>query len=447
MGRLPRLFRPAAWPIAAKLSVALLLVALFPMMAVGAYNLRTSMSAVEAIELRNLELLAVSTAQGLDQLLLDTRRQIVAIAGDPRVVAFMSAPTEEREWLLPTLRDALDNVRQAHPDYANIFLMDTTGLTWFDTDPLFIGKNFGFRDYFKAALQGRVYLSSLLVDAVNKRPGLFISAPIHSDEGAVIGVAAIKMWGEALWAIIDEVRLGETGHAFLVDQDGVIIGHPDKSLLYHSLAPLSLETLQAIVAERRFLCDHIESLELVDLAEAIVGAREPGHKRYYAPAMESWQVAGFGPLENHTWVVGVTEPEEQFLVSLHRLRASAGLSALAMALLAVGLALVLARGIVRPIRALIGAARALERGDFDPGSLAEVARVQDDMGQLVRVFRRMAVEVQAREERLKRQVEELRIEIDEAKKARQVAEITETDYFQRLREHAREMRERAKAVS
>ena len=56
----------------------------------------------------------------------------------------------------------------------------------------------------------------------------------------------------------------------------------------------------------------------------------------------------------------------------------------------------------------------------------------------------MAVEVQAREERLKRQVEELRIEIDEVRKARQVAEITETEYFQDLRQHAAKMRKRAK---
>jgi hypothetical protein len=41
---------------------------------------------------------------------------------------------------------------------------------------------------------------------------------------------------------------------------------------------------------------------------------------------------------------------------------------------------------------------------------------------------------------LKRQVEELRIEIDLAKQARQVREITETEYFQQLRERARALR-------
>jgi hypothetical protein len=66
------------------------------------------------------------------------------------------------------------------------------------------------------------------------------------------------------------------------------------------------------------------------------------------------------------------------------------------------------------------------------------------LARLAKVFGEMAIEVQAREEQLKRQVEELRIKIDEVKKAKQVAEITETEYFRRLREHAREMRERTK---
>jgi len=94
--------------------------------------------------------------------------------------------------------------------------------------------------------------------------------------------------------------------------------------------------------------------------------------------------------------------------------------------------------ITGPLRRIIGAAQMLERGDvFQPERLEPVARGSDELSQL-------AIEVQAREERLKRQVQELRIEIDQAKKAKQVAEITETEYFRGLREHAAKLRERTK---
>jgi hypothetical protein len=48
--------------------------------------------------------------------------------------------------------------------------------------------------------------------------------------------------------------------------------------------------------------------------------------------------------------------------------------------------------------------------------------------------------VRAREDRLRREVAELRIEIDEAKQAQRVAEITGSDYFQELRGRASELR-------
>jgi twitching motility two-component system response regulator PilH len=47
---------------------------------------------------------------------------------------------------------------------------------------------------------------------------------------------------------------------------------------------------------------------------------------------------------------------------------------------------------------------------------------------------------QARERALRQEVQALKIEIDEAKRERQVAEITETDYFQQLRDRARRLR-------
>lgn len=49
-------------------------------------------------------------------------------------------------------------------------------------------------------------------------------------------------------------------------------------------------------------------------------------------------------------------------------------------------------------------------------------------------------EAKEREERLQRQIEQLRIELDEALLTKQVEEITESDYFQRLREQAEDLR-------
>jgi two-component system cell cycle response regulator len=101
----------------------------------------------------------------------------------------------------------------------------------------------------------------------------------------------------------------------------------------------------------------------------------------------------------------------------------------------------LEREYLEEVGRVIDAAAAVEAGAFDPAALDIVAARSDALGQLARTFQRMAREVRAREERLREEVRELRIEIDVARQERQVAEITETDYFRTLRERGATLRQ------
>jgi DNA-binding response OmpR family regulator len=95
---------------------------------------------------------------------------------------------------------------------------------------------------------------------------------------------------------------------------------------------------------------------------------------------------------------------------------------------------------LRNVALVTDAAAAVEAATFAPDNLAAVAARSDALGRLARVFQRMAQEVYAREQRLRQQVQQLRIELDEARQARQVAEITDTDYFQQLEAKAQDLR-------
>jgi len=97
---------------------------------------------------------------------------------------------------------------------------------------------------------------------------------------------------------------------------------------------------------------------------------------------------------------------------------------------------------LRQVARLTSAAAAVEAGGFDPTSLDDVAQSGGELGRLARVFQSMVREVQARVQRLQQQVQELRIEIDHSRKERQVAEVTETDYFRRLQQEAQMLRAR-----
>jgi len=108
-----------------------------------------------------------------------------------------------------------------------------------------------------------------------------------------------------------------------------------------------------------------------------------------------------------------------------------------------------AQAMTKGLLRLTGAARHMEGGDLKEEHIKELLEEnsQDEIGNLSRVFGRMAHEVIAREKALRKQVEQLKIEIDLAKKNKQVEELTGSDFFQELQAKSKAIRERQKAQS
>jgi HAMP domain-containing protein len=111
------------------------------------------------------------------------------------------------------------------------------------------------------------------------------------------------------------------------------------------------------------------------------------------------------------------------------------------------LAVLLARTIVSPILRLTNTARLIEAGHWDKVNTAEIEKSGGgaEVGQLARVFASMANQIHARETELRKQVEGLKIVIDETKRKKAVEEITENEFFQDLSKRATEMRQRRSA--
>ncbi|HET6443892.1 MAG TPA: response regulator [candidate division Zixibacteria bacterium] len=95
---------------------------------------------------------------------------------------------------------------------------------------------------------------------------------------------------------------------------------------------------------------------------------------------------------------------------------------------------------LKHVSLLTDAAAAIEAEMFEPDSLLAVRKRKDELGRLARVFQRMAKEIHLREQKLKQEVQQLRIELDAACQAQQVAEITDSDYFQQLQSKAQDLR-------
>lgn len=79
---------------------------------------------------------------------------------------------------------------------------------------------------------------------------------------------------------------------------------------------------------------------------------------------------------------------------------------------------------------------------YDPAALARNEFGDETLEALAREFAEMAARVRQREEALKQEIVQLRIEIDESKKRQEVKSILDSDQFRALKAQARQLRER-----
>lgn len=89
---------------------------------------------------------------------------------------------------------------------------------------------------------------------------------------------------------------------------------------------------------------------------------------------------------------------------------------------------------------LIGVLQLINAKDPDTGEVVPFG--SDDVLEALVMMASAALDGYIREEKLRQVIAQLRIEIDEGHRAKQVAEITDTQYFKKLQEQARAMREK-----
>ena len=375
------LTRPGSWPMVVKMSIAMLLTSLLPMFMTSLYQLQGSVDSLSQSEQQNLIRVANSTSARLSQVLTDSRSLANYIADDPEFSEMLVHPSVAGR---ASIKAKLDSLVRAIPYIHPIILIDTDGLVLVSNDPGEIGTSAAFRDYFKQAMQGRPYMTGMLVGSVTGEPGVSYSHPLFDHSGRVIGVLGLRIKGTKFADILNDVTKDSNRHALLIDGDGVLIYYPDKAHLYSSLMPLSSEKLDLIRSDRRFRRDAIKSLDMPALATAMTGATAPGSISFYSTLSGTAEVAGFSPVRANNWVVGISESRSEFEAPMYKLFMHVLYSVIIVGVFFVIMALLFARSIVRPIERLTHAAHALKRGDYVQATIKVTS--DDEIGRLARTF-------------------------------------------------------------
>ncbi len=368
---------PAAWPLAFKMTLAMVATALLPMLVAGLYNLRAAAEAVSEGELRFVEQIATSTAGRLSQFITDNRQLARALGSDTDFEEALASAAAASA-AAPMLGEKLRRIVHANPDLQRVSLAGRDGRVLVSSDEGFVGRELGTEPWMHEALQGRASMTSLIRDPGGGLPGVVMVQPVSAADGSVLGATVLRLRGSSLATLVDEVRNDPSLTPFLVDRQGTLLHHLQEDLVFQPLAGVG-ETA---------------------LAAAVAGAQSPGHAAYRSGLNARDEIAGFAPVTAHQWVLGVSKSRTDFEAPLTALYEKLRWSLLLVGLLFIGLALRFARSIVRPIRALTQAAGALKEGQYDTAGV-EVKR-KDELGQLGRTFNVMVDVLRQRERERRR---------------------------------------------
>ena len=166
------------------------------------------------------------------------------VAQDPAVVRALAEKRVEG------LNGRLEDFAQRSNAEA-IYVMDANGWTIaasnYRNEVNFLGKNYGFRPYFKDAMAGKRG-EFFAIGATTFKPGYFIGDPVRDANGDAIGVVALKVALSELtgaWAA--------TGDDILVtNNDGIVVFATSDDWRYRSISPLSETQRAEIAAKQQF---------------------------------------------------------------------------------------------------------------------------------------------------------------------------------------------------
>ncbi len=123
-------------------------------------------------------------------------------------------------------RPLLQNFAAAYP---YVYLVSTTNLTGMNVarNDGETPKDYSDRYWFLRARSGMPLVFESLIGRTIGRPALIVSMPIRRSGAKIVGVGMFATDLAQLTAQVHAAKLGQTGFAYLVDQQNRVIAHPD----------------------------------------------------------------------------------------------------------------------------------------------------------------------------------------------------------------------------
>ena len=346
-----------------KIITVMLIVSLLPFAIFWGITLRETNDRIRI----DTEQLMAQTAQGLGNQIdgwINNNVSILRTAAKlPEIISMQGAQQ----------RPILRTIQKQYPWMYLVFTVGTDGMNVSRNDDVPL-KDYSDRQYYKSIIRGKNLSWQTLIGKTSKKPSLVLAVPIKSDNQTV-GIMAAAMTVDDISKNIGTWKTGKTGYAFLVDEKGYVISHPNRQY----------------VAKRKNLNSH----------PLIANYRKKGWTtittRFEMPNKQS--ALGHVRSNNYGWVLALQQEDTEVFAALNRVQKFA-LTLLGCTILLVSvIAWFSARAIVTPVMKLTDAAERMSLGELN---VKIDIKSRDEIGLLAQAIGRMQTSLRLAMNRLRR---------------------------------------------
>ena len=221
-------------------------------------------------------------------------------------------------------------------------------------------------EYFQNAISGKKTASDPFESKLINDVIVVYSVPIVND-GKIVGVLASVRDGNELSNTIKDIKYGEGSLAFMVNNEGTMIAHEDKSLvlqMYNTFKELEKDPS---------LKDMADVIKLMTEEKTGVGEYTFNNETRYM---------GYAPIAGTDWSLGIAAPKSVTMAKINDLLLSMLLVSAAFLLISFVSTLLIARSFSRPIKAASDHLQMIAAGDFSIEVPEEYLKNEDEIGVL-----------------------------------------------------------------
>ena len=332
-----------------QLASILLVIVIVPQIFLGVLLISTSQEAIKKEVLNSYKEIVTRAASEI-KLFVKGPEHLLA------VTAAMLAVTNAEPWKQETI---LVELVLEQPIFMRISSLDLSGKEIASSD---LGRQSPL-NYSKQVLdivkEGNTYISKVKI-LNNHIPYITMAVPVKKRR-EVVGIIAADINLRGMWDIVDNIRLGKTGRAFLVSGQGTLIAHQDKKRV------LKNENLKYRQDVRAVLTGKKEAVEL----ENGLGKK--------------W-ICAYAPIPGFSWGIILKQEQKEAYLSSKVMKKQSWLIIILSGLAAFWISIGMAKVLVRPIKALVLRIKRVADGDLEQ---KVGIRRRDEIGELIRSFNDM----------------------------------------------------------